>query len=198
MLIKGRFLADGGFIERNGITAFNLYREPTLRHGDAGTGRAHGSNTIRRLSDDDADHIIKWLAHRVQRPRRKSITLSSLADRKVSARTHYWSRRSALSGRGTSQKCHRQHVLGRFNGFLQSVILRVSEARDCGELDRYKFYDHSKSLIAAPPDVLRVDEKHLREYSVQMCAVLLSRQTTRPTASISPLTTGAISWPGRI
>jgi hypothetical protein len=34
MLIKDRFLADGGFIERRGITAFNLYRAPTLRHGD--------------------------------------------------------------------------------------------------------------------------------------------------------------------
>jgi hypothetical protein len=59
-----------------------------------------------------------------------------------------------------------QQLMGRFNGFLQSVILRVSEARDLGEFDRYKFYDHSKSYITAPPDVLRVDEKHVREYSI--------------------------------
>jgi Family of unknown function (DUF5906) len=57
-------------------------------------------------------------------------------------------------------------VLGRFNGFLKSVILRLSEARDVGDYDRYALYDHMKAYIAAPPDVLRVDEKHLREHSV--------------------------------
>jgi hypothetical protein len=53
-----------------------------------------------------------------------------------------------------------------FNGFLKSVILRISEARHLGEVDRFKFYDHSKALTAAPPDVLRVNEKNLREHYV--------------------------------
>ena len=59
-----------------------------------------------------------------------------------------------------------QQVLGRFNGFLKSVILRVSEARDLGEFDRFAFYDHMKSITAAPPDVLRIDEKHRDEYAI--------------------------------
>jgi Family of unknown function (DUF5906) len=59
-----------------------------------------------------------------------------------------------------------QHLFGRFNGFLKSVILRISEARDLGDVNRYSFYDHSKAYTAAPPDVLRVDEKNLREYSI--------------------------------
>jgi len=52
---------------------------------------------------------------------------------------------------------------------LKSVILRVSEARDLGEFDRYAFYDHMKAYTAAPPDVLRVDEKNLREHSILNC-----------------------------
>jgi hypothetical protein len=63
-----------------------------------------------------------------------------------------------------------QHMLGRFNGFLKSVILRVNEARDLGEVNRFAFYDHLKAYTAAPPDVLRVDEKNLREYSVPIAA----------------------------
>ena len=59
-----------------------------------------------------------------------------------------------------------KQVLGRFNGFLKSVILRISEARDLGEYDRYAFHDHMKTYMAAPPDVLRVDEKNIREYYV--------------------------------
>jgi hypothetical protein len=60
-------------------------------------------------------------------------------------------------------------MLGRFNGFVKSVILRVSEARDLGEVNRFGLYDHLKSYTAAPPDVLRVDEKNLREHAVLNC-----------------------------
>ena len=28
-------------------------------------------------------------------------------------------------------------MLGRFNGFLKSVILRINEARDLGDVDRF-------------------------------------------------------------
>lgn len=68
-----------------------------------------------------------------------------------------------------------KQVLGRFNGFLRSVILRVNEARDLGEFDRYAFRDHMKAYIAAPPDVVRVDEKNLREYYVfNLCGVVIT------------------------
>ena len=56
------------------------------------------------------------------------------------------------------------HLLGQFNSF--SVILRVNEARDLGDVNRFSFYDHTKIYTAAPPDVLRVNEKNLREYYV--------------------------------
>jgi len=45
----------------------------------------------------------------------------------------------------------------------------VNEARDLGDINRFAFYDHMKAYTASPPDVLRVDEKHLREYSVMNC-----------------------------
>ena len=57
----------------------------------------------------------------------------------------------------------------RFNGFVKCVILRISEARDLGDVDRYQFYEAMKVYCAAPPDTLRVDEKNLREYGVLNC-----------------------------
>ena len=41
-----------------------------------------------------------------------------------------------------------QQMLGRFNGFLKSVILRISEARDLGDVNRFEFYDHMKAYTA--------------------------------------------------
>ena len=64
---------------------------------------------------------------------------------------------------------------GGFNRFLKSVILRINEARDLGEYDRFKFYDHLKAYTAAPPDVLLVDEKNLREHSIfNCCGVIIT------------------------
>jgi hypothetical protein len=66
-------------------------------------------------------------------------------------------------------------MLGRFNGYLRSVILRISEARDLGDVNRFVFYDHLKTVTAAPPDVLRVDEKNLREHSIfNVCGVIIT------------------------
>jgi hypothetical protein len=55
------------------------------------------------------------------------------------------------------------------------VILRVSEARDSGDVDRYQLYEHMKVYTAAPPDVLRCDEKNIREHSVMnVCGVIIT------------------------
>ena len=63
--------------------------------------------------------------------------------------------------------------MGRFNGFLKWCILRVSEARDLGEVNRYAFYEHMKAYTAAPPEVLRCDEKNLREHRIlNVCGVV--------------------------
>ena len=68
-------------------------------------------------------------------------------------------------------------LLGRFNGFIKSVILRINEARDLGEINRYAFYEHCKPLTAAPPEVLRCDEKNIREYSVpNVVGVIITSQ----------------------
>ena len=72
-----------------------------------------------------------------------------------------------------------KQLLGRFNGFLKSIILRVSEARDLGEFDRYAFHDHIKSRITTPPDVTHVDEKYQKSRSSNLPGSS-SPQTTRP------------------
>ena len=51
----------------------------------------------------------------------------------------------------------------------------MSEARDLGEVDRYAFYEHMKVYTAAPPEVLRCDEKNLREHPVlNVCGVVIT------------------------
>lgn len=103
MLIRDRLVSDGGWINRSGVTTFNLYRPPIIAHGDpnkAGRWLDH----VRKVYPNDADHIIKWSAHRVQKRARRSITPSPWAASRASVKVQSFNRSSAPSVRGTFRK----------------------------------------------------------------------------------------------
>lgn len=174
LVIHDRIVADGGWVRHPGVNVVNLYRAPGFVAGDpakADMWRDH----LRFIYPDDADHVERWLAHRVQRPGQKlnhalvlggghGIGKDSLLDPVKFAVGHWnWS------------EINPAQMMGRFNGWAKSVIVRVSEARDLGDVDRFGFYDHSKVYISSPPDVLRVDEKNLREHAVfNVVAVIIT------------------------
>jgi hypothetical protein len=165
MLIKDRLVAEGGWIQQKGASCFNLYRPPELVLGNADDA-TRWLNHVRLIYPSEAEHIICWLGHRVQRPHEKinhAIVLGGLQG--IGKDTLLEPVKAAI-GPWNFAEVSPQQLLGRFNGFLKSVILRVSEARDLGDVNRFAFYEHLKAFTAAPPDVLRIDEKHLREHSI--------------------------------
>jgi hypothetical protein len=171
--IEGKLISDGGWIERPGCTVFNLYRPPTIRHraGDAAPWLHH----VQRLYGQAAEHVVQWLGHRVQRPYEKVNHALVLGGSQGIGKDTLLEPIKKAVGSWNFAEVSPQHILARFNSFLKSVILRVSEARDLGDFDRFAFYDHMKSYTAAPPDVLRVDEKNLREHSVlNVCGVIIT------------------------
>ncbi len=174
MLIRDRLVSDGGWIEHEGVTTFNLYRPPVIGRGDP-QDVAPWLDHLRKIYPDEAEHIIKWLAFKVQNPGVKiNHALVLGGSQGIGKDTLVEPVKHAVGPWNFSELAPRE-MLGRFNGFVKSVILRVNEARDLGDADRFEFYDHMKSLIAAPPDVLRCDEKHLREHAVfNVCGVILT------------------------
>ena len=134
-----------------------------------GAGRPWLDHIKSIYAEDDAAHIVRWLAHRVQRPAEKINHALVLGGAQGIGKDTLLEPVKHAVGPWNFQDVSPTHLLGRFNGFVKSVILRVNEARDLGDVDRFSFYDHTKIYTAAPPDVLRVDEKHLREYYVFNC-----------------------------
>jgi hypothetical protein len=174
MLIGDRLIAEGGWIERKGVSCFNLYRPPAIQPGDS-TKAGRWIDHVHKVFGDDANHIVQWLAHRVQCPQDKINHALVLGGAQGIGKDTLLEPVKQAIGPWNFFEASPQQMLGRFNGFLKSVILRVSEARDLGDVDRFKFYDHMKAYTAAPPDVLRVDEKHLREHSVMnVCGVIVT------------------------
>jgi hypothetical protein len=168
MLIRDRLISEGGWIERGGATVFNLYRPPTLPLGNVAAATPWLDH-VHRVYPNDAEHIVRWLAHRKQRPHEKINHALVLGGPQGIGKDTLVEPVKRAVGPWNVAEVSPKHLLGRFNGFVKSVILRVSEARDLGDIDRFAFYDHMKAYTAAPPDVLRVDEKNLREYSVLNC-----------------------------
>jgi hypothetical protein len=167
-VIPDRLISEGGWIERSGVACFNLYRPPTIIPGNAAEAD-RWLDHIHKVFGDDGQHIVKYLAHRVQRPQEKINHALVFGGYQGVGKDTILEPVKQSIGPWNFWEVSPQQLLGRFNGFLKSVLLRVSEARDTGEINRFQFYDHMKSYTAAPPDVLRVDEKNLREHSVLNC-----------------------------
>jgi hypothetical protein len=175
LVIEDRLILDGGWTKNPGAAVFNLYRPADALPGGDPSMATRWVDHIRFVYPGEADHIINWLAHRVQRPEEKiNHALVLGGDQGVGKDTLLEPVKHAI-GPWNFQEASPQQILGRFNGFLKAVILRVSEARDLGEYDRFSFYDHMKTYIAAPPDTLRVDEKNLREYNIpNVCGIIIT------------------------
>jgi hypothetical protein len=175
-IIKDKLVSEGGWVDRPKVKVFNLYRPPPPIGGDPKKAGRWLRHLLRIYPDKtEARHIACWLAHRIQRPAEKinhALVLGGLQG--VGKDTLLEPVKRAV-GHWNCQEASPTQVMGRFNGFLKSTILRMSEARDLGEMDRYKLYEHMKAYIAAPPDVLRVDEKNLREhYIINCCGVIIT------------------------
>jgi hypothetical protein len=163
-LIRDRLLDEGGWIERKGVTAYNLFRPAIIvpRQGDAAPWLEH----VTTLYPDDAPHIIRWLSHRLQRPAEKINHAIVLGGEQGIGKDTILEPIKRAVGPWNFQDVSPRQVLGRFNGHLRAIILRISETRDLGDANRFALYNHLKAIIAAPPDTLRIDEKNIREYAI--------------------------------
>jgi Family of unknown function (DUF5906) len=172
-LITDRLVVDGGWIERGGVTCFNLYRPPRAGAGDAAKAGPWIEH-VHKVFDapGDSEHLINWLAHRVQCPQDKINHALVMGGAQGIGKDTILDPVKYAVGSWNFHEVSPAQLVGRFTGFAKSVILRVNEARDLGDaerINRFSFYDHTKIYTAAPPDVLRVDEKHLREYYIFNC-----------------------------
>lgn len=174
MLIEGRLVANGGWILKEGVTAFNLYQPPSIKHGDASKARPWLRHVF-KIYGKDARHIVQYLAFKVQRPQDKINHALLLGGGQGIGKDTLLEPVKHAVGHWNFEEVTPKQVCGRFNGFVKSVFLRINELRDLGDGSRFDFYEHMKVFTAAPPDTLRVDEKHLREYPVfNVCGVIIT------------------------
>ena len=170
-LIRDRLLVEGGWINRSDVTMLNLYRPPRIELGDAAEAGPWLEH-VHRIYPDDATQILRWLAHRRQQPQDKiNFNLVLGGGHGIGKDTLLEPARYAV-GPWNFHDVIPSQLLGRFNNFAKSVILRVNEAHDQGDterVNRFNLYERIKNLSVTPPYTLRIDEKYIREYYVFNC-----------------------------
>lgn len=164
-VVEGRILDQGGWVTHAGMRGFNLYRPPPQVEGDPAKA-VRWLDHLRLLYPEEWQHIQHWLAFKVQHPGQKVNHALLLGGAQGIGKDTLLEPIKYAIGPWNWSEITPSQMLGRFNGWCKGVIVRLSEARDLGEIDRFSFYEHTKLYIAAPPDVLRVDEKNLREHYI--------------------------------
>jgi hypothetical protein len=173
-LIENKLIADGGWVDRKGVSVFNLYRPPNAKLGNASNAQ-QWIDHVEKVYPDDAGHIIKWLAHRCQYPEVKINHALLLGGAQGIGKDTLLEPIRRCVGYWNCASITPTQLVSRFNSFLKSIILVVPEARDLGEVNRPNFYEHCKIITASPPEVLLIDEKHTHPYYIpNVCGVIIT------------------------
>jgi hypothetical protein len=162
-VIEDKLISESGWREQEGARCLNTYIPPPLIIGDppkAGPWLEH----LRAIYPDDAEHILDWFAHRVQRPGEKiNHALLLGGPPGIGKDTILAPLRFAIGG-ANFKDVSPDDLAAPFNTHVKAVVARISEARDLGDggrFDKYALYERMKILSAAPPEVLRCNDKFI-------------------------------------
>ena len=172
-IIQGRLIVEGGWIPRPGARAYNLYKPPKLEPGEADEA-GQWCDLVRKIWPDEAEHLFDYFAHRVQHPDDKINHALLLGGSPGIGKDTVLAALLQAVGPWNVQSISPPAFTKDFNGYARAIVLVINEARD-SEYDRYQFYEHMKIYAAAPPAVLRVNEKYMGEYYVpNLCAPIIT------------------------
>ena len=131
-----------------------------MRKGNSGQARPSWVELVKRIYPDDADHIIAYLRPSHPAPRdQDQPRATSLGSTGIGKNTMLEPLKRGV-GEWNFKEVSPQDIMGRYNDYMHSVVLRISEVHDLGEVSRYAFHDRMKTPQAAPPDVVRVNGKY--------------------------------------
>ncbi len=174
--IKGIDYRDGMAIERTGAAVFNSYFGPTIEPGDAKLATPFLEH-VRRVFNKpgDADQFLNFMAHRVQFPEVKPrFALLIAGDQGVGKDTAVEFCCAAI-GSWNVANIEPTALDTSFNEYAAAVLVRVSEAANLHDMNKWAFNERMKVLIAGTPDTMTINPKYGHKYSVRMhCGVIVT------------------------
>jgi hypothetical protein len=171
-LVKDRYLIDGGWVPKLGGQALNLYRPTVLEAGNSNLAQPW-LDLVRKVYPNDVDHIVNYLSYALQHPGEKiNHALLLGGEPGIGKDTILEPVRHGI-GPWNFREVTPPDLLTPYNDFVKATMLRINEARDMGEVNRYQFYERMKLYAAAPPDTFRCNQKYTPHYTVVNCMAIV-------------------------
>jgi hypothetical protein len=164
-IVENMLMTDRGLIRSKGSRTYNHYLPaPDLpQHGDAGKA-GPWVELVKKLYPVPAihGHIFDFLAFCVQHPDIKLNHAMFIGGAtRIGKDTILEPVRIAV-GTWNFSEARPSEIGDKFNGFLRSTVLRINEARDLGDVNRFELYEHLKTIIAAPPMTHVINSKYTK------------------------------------
>lgn len=169
---RGEFIEDvvmreGGIMREPGARVYNLYQAPpAIAGGDPAKARRWVDHVHRVYEPADAQHIIHYLGYAAQHPGDKINHALMLGGAPGIGKDTILGPVRLAVGEWNVIEVRPPELFERFNKWQRSVILRINEMHDLGDGNMYALYERLKVVTAAPPEMLRVNEKNRGEYHI--------------------------------
>lgn len=171
-LVLDRVVNEGGWVRKGKAHTLNLYLPGIIRKGDPEKA-GRWVELIHKVFPGEAEELLDYFAHGVQYPGRKiNHGILLIGTQGIGKDSLIEPVRQAV-GPWNCGDIAPNALFESFNGYVKSVFLRVNEAHDLGDIKRFQLYERMKTILVSPPDVLRCNEKHLREHYVFNCVKVI-------------------------
>jgi hypothetical protein len=166
-LIERCVATPGGFVNHDSSSIFNTYRPPNIdwQNGDPEKAQ-RWVDFVEYLYPTEGRRFIQWMAAKVQKPDLKinhGIVLGGAPG--IGKDTLIAPLREAV-GPWNFAEIRPSELISQYNPYVQSVILRINEAHDLGDIKHVAFHEATKNLMTSPPEMLPCNDKYARRHNV--------------------------------
>jgi len=115
---------------------------------------------VRATYPEECEHILDWMAFLVQNPGVKINHALILGGGEGIGKDTILYPLEASLGKANVADISPENLFDSFNPWVQSLLLKVNEARDTGGKNKWKLAEHMKKYITSPPHFLYRNQKH--------------------------------------
>ena len=178
--IRNKINCDGELQNSLGDAVYNIWRPPTLLWEKGYDLDAVESHLVAHLHnlfrhEGDVDQFLDYMAHRVQKPWEKprfalvigggqGVGKDSAVDWCV----------PAIGGHNVASISPKD-LSGTFNDYATKALVRINEAANLQDTNKWEFNEMLKVLIAGSPDVCTINPKYGKQFPHKMfCGVIIT------------------------
>lgn len=165
-IIEDYVLRGGVWRHKPGVRSLNTYDAPTPPQPRGG-GCDLWLNHIRTVYPDECEHIFDWMAFASQNAGVKINHAVVLGGAPGLGKDSMLKPLRRAVGESNYQETKPETIITeKYNPYLVSRILRINEAKDTGGESRFQFYEKTKTIIAAPPEVHVIRDLFTSPYQI--------------------------------